>query len=88
MVGHWLMGVPRSSMKLSSLSSQALLSGWSSISYRRCRFSTLACGLPPRGLAGTLPQAWGEPPASSTPLPMLPGLGCPEWGVPGACGYP
>ena len=35
-------------------------------------------GLPPRGLAGTLPQAWGEPPASSTPLPMLPGLGCPE----------
>ena len=43
MVGHWVIGVPLSSMKLSSLSNQARLSGWSSISYSLCRFSTLAC---------------------------------------------
>ena len=45
-------------------------------------------GLAPRGLAGTLPQC-GEPPGTSSWLePIEPGLGWPEWGVPGAWAYP
>ena len=39
MVGHWRMGVPRSSMYPRSLSNIIRLSGLSSISYSRCMFS-------------------------------------------------
>ena len=41
MVGHWVIGVPFSSMKLSNLSRKTRRSGWSSISYKRARLSEL-----------------------------------------------
>jgi len=41
MVGHWVMGVPFSSMKLSNLSRKGRRSGWSSISYSLERLSEL-----------------------------------------------
>jgi len=88
MVGHCAMGVFLSSMKPSSWSSHRLLSGWSSISYRRARFSTFDCeGGAPTGLPGPpcLGHPWGLLTSlypSSAAEPMLPpGDGAP--GVPG-----
>ena len=41
MVGHWVIGVPFSSIKLNNLSRKTRRSGWSSISYNRARLSEL-----------------------------------------------
>ena len=41
MVGHWVMGVPFSSIKPNNFSRKTRRSGWSSISYKRTRLSEL-----------------------------------------------